>query len=191
MPANTETKPHPMKGKRLHRIPEERYVAARVIYETTPGATFVSVAEETGISARSLEERSKADGVWTRRALLPPQGLTEAAQAVADRYTGKLAEYGDDITADQKQIAVRETAVEVAVDIRAQLLDRHRKEWGAVRQLVYANIKGKEFNDQCKLAKISAETLQIIQQNERKAYGLEKGEGDDKKVTLVIDRGEA
>lgn len=192
MSANEEGKaPHPMKGKTAHRIPEERYVAARILYETTPGATFKSIAAETGISWRGLEERSKKDGGWAKRSLLPPSGMNEAAQQVADRYTGKLADYGDDITAEQKQAAVVETAAEVAIDMRAQLLDRHRKEWGAIRQLVYRNLKAGEFNGQCKLAKISAETLQIVQSNERKAYGLDKGGDGDTSVTVVIDRGDA
>lgn len=192
MPDNEEGKaPHPMKGKTAHRIPEERYVAARILYETTPGATFKSIAAETGISWRGLEERSKKDGGWAKRSLLPPSGMNEAAQQVADRYTGKLADYGDDITAEHKQAAVVETAAEVAIDMRAQLLDRHRKEWSAIRQLVYRNLKAGAFNDQCKLAKISAETLQIVQSNERKAYGLDKGGDGDTSVTVVIDRGDA
>lgn len=192
MSANEEGKaPHPMKGKTAHRIPEERYVAARILYETTPGATFKSIAAETGISWRGLEERSKKDGGWAKRSLLPPSGMNEAAQQVADRYTGKLADYGDDITAEHKQAAVVETAAEVAIDMRAQLLDRHRKEWSAIRQLVYRNLRAGEFSDQCKLAKISAETLQIVQSNERKAYGLDKGGDGDTSVTVVIDRGVA
>ena len=192
MSANEEGKaPHPMKGKTAHRIPEERYVAARILYETTPGATFKSIAAETGISWRGLEERSKKDGGWAKRSLLPPSGMNEAAQQVADRYTGKLADYGDDITAEHKKAAVVETAAEVAIDMRAQLLDRHRKEWSAIRQLVYRNLRAGEFNDQCKLAKISAETLQIVQSNERKAYGLDKGGDGDTSVTVVIDRGDA
>ena len=192
MSDNEEGKaPHPMKGKTAHRIPEERYVAARILYETTPGATFRSIAAETGISWRGLEERSKKDGGWAKRSLLPPSGMNEAAQQVADRYTGKLADYGDDITAEHKQAAVVETAAEVAIDMRAQLLDRHRKEWGAIRQLVYRNLKAGAFGDQCKLAKISAETLQIVQSNERKAYGLDKGGDGDTSVTVVIDRGDA
>ena len=192
MSANEEGKaPHPMKGKTAHRIPEERYVAARILYETTPGATFKSIAAETGISWRGLEERSKKDGGWAKRSLLPPSGMNEAAQQVADRYTRKLADYGDDITAEHKKAAVVETAAEVAIDMRAQLLDRHRKEWSAIRQLVYRNLRAGEFNDQCKLAKISAETLQIVQSNERKAYGLDKGGDGDTSVTVVIDRGDA
>ena len=106
MSDNEEGKaPHPMKGKTAHRIPEERYVAARILYETTPGATFKSIAAETGISWRGLEERSKKDGGWAKRSLLPPSGMNEAAQQVADRYTGKLADYGDDITAEHKELA--------------------------------------------------------------------------------------
>lgn len=173
-----------------HRIPDERFVAARILYETTPGATFKQVAEETGISVRSLEERSKRDGGWTKRALLPPTGMNEAAQAVADSYTGRLAEYGDEISADQKQVAVQETAVETAVDLRAQLIDRHRREWAAPRRLVYEAIQKRDF-ELAKLAKISTESLRNIQDGERKAWGIDKGEGDEKKVTLVIERGDA
>ena len=54
---------------------------------------------------------------------------------------------------------------------------------------MYRNLRAGEFNDQCKLAKISAETLQIVQSNERKAYGLDKGGDGDTSVTVVIDRG--
>lgn len=179
-----------MKGRTAHRIPEDRYVAARVLYETTPGATFASVAEETGISYRSIEARSKADGGWTKRSLLPPSGMNEAAQAVADTYTAKLADYGDEISVEQKQVALQETAVETAVDLRAQLIDRHRREWAAPRRLVYEAIQKRDF-ELAKLAKISTESLRNIQDGERKAWGIDKGEGDDKKVTLVIERGEA
>ena len=182
--------PHPLTGKRQHRIPEERYVAARLIYETTPGASFKSVAEETGISVRALEERSKKDGIWTKRALLPPHGLSDAAQAVADRYGTKIAEYGDEISAEQKQVALQETATELAVDLRAQLIDRHRREWAAPRKLAYEAIQKRDF-ELAKLAKISTESLRNIQDGERKAWGIDKAEGDDKKVTLVIERGDA
>lgn len=169
-----------------YRIPEEQYAAARVIYETTPGMTFVKLADETGISWRSLEERSRKEG-WTRRELLPPTNMSDAAQAVADKYSGKLAEYGPEIGAEQKQVALQETAAEVATDLRGQLIERHRREWGAVRNLVYDGLRKREYGDIAKLAKISAETLQIIQSNERKAWGIDKP-GDDAKLTVVIER---
>lgn len=169
-----------------YRIPEEQYAAARIIYEATPGMTFVKLADETGISWRSLEERSRKEG-WTRRELLPP-AMGEAAQQVADSYSGKLADYGPDITADDKQSVLKETTAELAIDIRGQLLERHRREWGAVRSLVYDTLRKKEYGDNAKLAKITAETLQIIQSNERKAWGIDKVEPPGNTV-VVIERG--
>jgi len=171
-----------------HRIPEERYAAARVMYETTPGITYAKLADEVGISYRSLEERARKEG-WTKRHLLPPNGMTEAAQQVADTYSGKLEEYGPELSPEQKQIALQETAVETAIELRAQLIERHRREWGAIRQMVYEGIKKREYGDVAKLAKISAETLQIIQSNERKSWGIEKQNPDgDAKMTIVIER---
>lgn len=175
--------------KPAHRIPEERYVAARVLYESTPGMTFAKCADETGIHWRSLEERSKKDGGWTKRSLMPPTGMTEAAQAVADQYSSKLANYGESVTPQEREAALKETAVEVAVDLRAQVLDRHRKEWRIVDMLLGEHVKARDF-DKAKLTKITAEALAIKQLNERKAWGLDvKGEEDTSKgVTVVIER---
>ena len=183
-----KSKPHGSLACTAHRIPEERYAAARIMYEATPGMTYAKLAEETGISWRSLEERGRKEG-WAKRHLLPPQGLTEAAQELADTYTGKLQEYGPELSPEQKQAALQETVIETAVELRAQLIERHRREWGAIRQMVYEGIKKREYGDVAKLAKISAETLQIIQSNERKSWGIEKQNPDgDAKMTIVIER---
>lgn len=172
-----------------YRIPDERYQAARIIYESTPGMSYVKLADMTGISWRSLEDRGREEG-WTRRELLPPKGLNEAAQAVADKYSGKLAEYGPELSPEQaKQAALVDTVAEVAVDVRGQLIERHRREWGAIRTMVYEGIKKREYGDIAKLAKISAETLQIVQSNERKAWGIDKAGDGDAKLTVVIERG--
>ena len=184
--SDEKKKPHPNTGRPGYRIPEERYAAARVLYETVPGMTFAKLSDETGISVRSLEERSKAEGNWNKAPLLPPTGMTEAAQAVADRYTGKLAEYGDDITAEQKQTALQEVAVDQAVTLRAQIIDRHRREWSAPRKLAYEAIQKRDF-ELAKLAKISSETLRNIQDGERKAWGIEIG-AEDKPSIVVIER---
>lgn len=171
-----------------HRIPEERYNAARIIYEAVPGMSYPKLSEQTGISVRSLEERSKKEG-WRKNNLLPPANMTDEAQAVADKLAGKLVEYGPEVTADQKQEAMVQTAQEFAVAERGKVLDRHRREWGAIRSLLYDTLKRKEYGDHAKLAKISAETLQIIQANERKAWGLKDEEQGSGNVTVVIDRG--
>ncbi len=175
--------------KPAYRIPEERYAAARVLYETTPGMTFAKCADETGIHWRSLEERSKKDGGWTKRSLMPPTGMTEAAQAVADKYSTNLSNYGESVTPEERHAALQETAVEVAVDLRAQVIDRHRKEWRIIDMLLGEHVKTRDF-DKAKLTKITAEALAIKQLNERKAWGLDvKGEeAGSQNVTVVIER---
>lgn len=171
-----------------HRIPEGRYNAARIIYEAVPGMSYRKLAEQTGISERSLEERSKKEG-WRKNNLLPPTNMTDQAQAVADKLAGKLADYGPEIAPEQKQEAMVQTAQEFAVAERGKVLDRHRREWGVVRNLLYETLRTKTYGDHAKLAKISAETLQIIQSNERKAWGLKDEEPGPGNVTVVIDRG--
>ena len=179
------------------RIAEERYVAARVLYETIPGMTVERLAQETGISEKALKTRNQKDGGWKHTPLFPRTPMSEAAQQVADRYTGKVADYGDEISAEHKHAAQVETAVEVAVDMRAQLLDRHRREWQPFRTRVYKQVdprsgmSEKDRFEMSKTTKINAETLAIIQMNERKAWGLDKpGESDTTQgVTVVIERG--
>lgn len=184
-----EEQDKPKRGGRRPVIPEERYAAARILYEAVPGMSYVRLSEQIGISVRALEERSRKEG-WRKSPLLPEKDMTDAAQQVADKYTGKLEEYGDEIGADQKRSAMAEVVAEVGVDMRAQLLDRHRREWGAVRKLVYETVKSKTYGDHAKLAKISAETLKLIQEGERKAWGIKDVEDEGKGVTIVVERGE-
>lgn len=190
-------KPHPNKGRPHNHIPDERYAAARVLYETTPGMTFIKLAEETGMSVRALEERSRGEGTWSKCPLLPNSAMSERAQVVADVYTAKVADYGDDISKDQKLAAMRATAEDVAVDMRAQVLDRHRREWQPIRNRVYKQLDPRTQMDEktrfemSKTTKINAETLAILQLGERKAWGLDKpgeGDGGSQGVTVVIER---
>ena len=93
------------------------------------------------------------------------------------------------------QEASRDVSVQHAVDIRAGVLDRHRKEWSAPRKLAYDAIQlsnqGKQTDafERAKLAKITAETLQIVQVGECRAFGLnEAARGADGGTVVVIDR---
>lgn len=178
-------------GGRAYRIPEERYIAARALYESTPGISIAAVADAVGVHYRSLEDRRAKDKAagneWKKIELMPPKDMNEKAQAIADSYTGKLADYGPEISPEQKKLAAQEVITETAEELRGQLLERHRREWGAIRTMVYEGIKKREYGDVAKLAKISAETLQIVQSNERKAWGIDKpSEGGH---TIIIERG--
>lgn len=178
---------------RTHRIPEERFIAARVLYESQPGATFKSVADEVGVSARSIEDRSRADGGWNKVPLLPPNGMSEAAQKVADNYAGRLEEYGPDLTPEAKHQAMVDTAVDTAISVRAQLIDRHRKEWQAIRSRAYkqldprSGMSEEERFNMSKTTKINAETLKILQEGERKAWGIDSVD-EGKPSVVVIER---
>lgn len=167
-------------------VPEERLVAARALYEGTPGMTLKVLSVETGIPKGQLEYRAKAEG-WKKNYQATQLGpMSDRAQDAADRYGAKVADAGPEITPEQKTEAVLETVAEVAVDQRAQVIDRHRREWAAPRKLSYEAVQSRDF-EKAKLAKITAETLQIIQANERKAWGIEQGDGDSN--VFVIERG--
>ena len=88
-------------------------------------------------------------------------------------------------------------AEEVAVDLRAELLDRHRKEWGEVRRLFCRSLKEAENArgfEVAKFAKISAETVELIQRGETRAWGLDGllidfGRMSEKELEAVVKYG--
>lgn len=176
----------PERSPRAQIAPDERYAAARAIYEGMPGMTFAKLAEETGLGKSTLERRANVE-CWKKNytaANLPAMG--EAAQKAADTYSGKVAEYGPEITDEQKAQVVAEVSTETAVDLRAQILDRHRREWAAPRKLAYEAMQKRDF-ELAKLAKINSETLRNIQDGERRAWGIDKA--NDGTFTVVIERG--
>jgi predicted transcriptional regulator len=173
-----------------YQIPEnDLKAAARAIYEGIPGATCVSVAKETGAPEGTVR-RWKAEGKWkpAKRAI---QNLSARAGELANSFQTKMSELGkpisDDVAADE---AARELSETFAVDVRAQLLDRHRKEWAAPRKIIYEAAQKNDL-DKAKLGKIVAETLMLVQTGECRAYGIDQnargaGVGD---TVVVIDRG--
>lgn len=161
---------------------DETRAAARALWEGDPTISKRQVAEELGITMRAVDRWSLDEG-WAKR----QADMSERAHAAADTYKGKLAELGPEITTEQQQQAMTEAAEETAVQLRAQVLDRHRKEWNAPRKLSYDAVKTKNF-DQMKMAKITAETLKIIQDGERRAWGIDSGPDGGGKVTVVIER---
>lgn len=73
---------------------------------------------------------------------------------------------------------VSAVAAELVLDERSRVLDTHRKETKAVRALVYQAMRaGKENRegaaDTMRVAKTAAEAVQLLQNMERKAWGLD------------------
>lgn len=177
----------------------DRRAAARAIYEGRPGATCETAAAEVGVPYSTVK-RWKAEDGWKPIPKALPE-LSARAGALADSWKLKMSELGkplDDEVAGAE--AAREVAVDLAVDVRAQVLDRHRKEWAAPRNIAYQAIKeatgpgadvGKAF-ERAKLAKITSETLTLIQAGECKAFGITAdARGGDGATVVVVERDRA
>lgn len=59
-----------------------------------------------------------------------------------------------------------------AADAKAAVIMRHKEEWEQHQQLIRAAVENGDF-DAAKLAKITAETIKIRQEGERKAWGIQ------------------
>lgn len=148
------------------------------------------VADETGVpfgTVKRWKAEASARGEPWRNQARTIVNLAGRAGALADTFKVKMKELGkpmdDAVAASEAERAVVE---EHAVDVRARVLDRHRKEWSAPRSLAYDAMAKKDF-DLAKLAKISSETLTLIQGGECRAYGI-TAEGRGGGNTIVIDR---
>lgn len=172
----------------LPEPPPERMAAARAVFEGKPRSTLNTTAEEAGVPLYWVRRWAREQG-WAKASRAMP-GLSAMAAAAADRFQRKMSELGkplDDAVAAQE--AARETAAEVAVDVRAQVLDRHRKEWSAPRKIAYEAVQKGDF-ERAKLAKITAETLKLIQDGECRAYGItQEARGGDARTVVVVERG--
>lgn len=168
--------------------PDDVKAAAKALYEGDPNITKQQVAAELGIPYGTVDMWSKGGSGsfgerWEKKSNI---NLSDRAQMAADNYRGQLSELGPEITTEQQMQAVTDAAEQTAVELRAQVLDRHRKEWNAPRKISYEAVTERNF-EKAKLAKITAETLKLVQDGERKAWGIDRAEGDGK-VTVVIER---
>jgi hypothetical protein len=166
----------------------DRRATARALYEGVPGTTCESVAKETGVPVGTVR-RWKATDDWkpARRAI---QNLSARAGELANSFKTKMTDLGkplsDEIAAAE---AAKELSEQFAVDVRAQLIDRHRKEWSAPRKIIYEAVQSGDL-DKAKLGKIAAETLMLIQTGECRAYGMDQAArgADAARTVVVIDR---
>ena len=170
--------------------------AARAIYEGTPGMTIARLEEELGHKvAQGTLRRWKSEETWVPAARTVPDLAGRAGQ-LANTFKVKMAELGkplsDEVAAAEVSKALSE---EHAVNIRAAVLDRHRKEWAAPRKIAYDAIQKSGRGDvagafeMAKLAKITAETLQIVQVGECRAFGLnEASRSQDGGTVVLIER---
>ncbi|MFD1558342.1 hypothetical protein ACFSHT_22380 [Paraburkholderia silviterrae] len=129
----------------------------RAEYEA--GSSQVALSKKHGCSRGAIQKHIAAEG-WA-------QDVTPVIQRkVAEKVAGVVAG-----CSPEKKAA----ALDEAADRTAAVVTRHRDEWDDHKQLVTNAIAEQDFG-KAKLAKITAETLKIRQDGERKAWGLDSGQ---------------
>lgn len=140
-------------------------MAARYDWETIraeyeAGASQSELAKRHGVSRKAIQKHITAEG-WAQDISGTLDRLTEA------KVAGVVA------GCDPKKKAA---ALDRAADAKAAVILRHKEEWEQHQQLIRAAVESGDF-DAAKLAKITAETIKIRQEGERKAWGItDKGE---------------
>jgi hypothetical protein len=180
------------------KLTDAEWAQARAVWEADPKVNYVHVAQEFGVTKQAVALRAKKDS-WQKKADMPH--IVREAHRAADQKSAPPTPIGKKgaAAADKPKIERappamlptpqdRAEAVTRAVDHRAELLSRHRTEWEDVRSLVNEAITENDF-DKAKLGKITSEATKIIQDGERKAWGIDQDQGDDKgKTTIIIER---
>lgn len=145
----------------MARLTTSQWLEARQKWEADPSLTFEALADQIKLSRQAVSKRANAQG-WAKVGAL--RQVVERAQFKAD---GKVAQVAGATT--KKDGAA---TFEASVEIRADVIDRHRVDWAEHRKnFTIAEVKADFENG--KKAKISAEMLLIRQKGERAAYGLD------------------
>lgn len=140
-------------------------MAARYDWETIraeyeAGSTMGELSRKHGVDKAAISRKAKKEA-W----------LADLSEVVNKRAEAKVN--GLVNTVDPKKKA---EAVDRAADAKAAVILRHKEEWEQHQQLIRAAVESGDF-DAAKLAKITAETIKIRQEGERKAWGItDKGE---------------
>lgn len=135
-------------------------MAARYDWETIraeyeAGATMGELSRKHGVSKQAISKKARSEG-W----------MQDASSAVINLAQAKVDGLVDTVNPKKKAEAVNQAA-----DRKAAILQKHRDAWPAIKKLNARALEEQDF-DAAKLAKISAETEKIIQEGERKAWGI-------------------
>lgn len=139
----------------------------RAEYEA--GASQADLSRRHGVSRKAIQKHITAEG-WTQDVSGTINRMAEAKVAgiVAGCDPQKKAE-----------------AFARAADAKAAVMVRHKEEWERHQTLIDEALAEGDF-DKAKLAKITAETLKIRQEGERKAWGIQDKAGTEVSGGLEI-----
>lgn len=158
----------------MARLTKDQWSAARIEWESDSTVNDSMLAEKYGVSQQAVTKKRMQDG-WQRAGIM--QNIVQRAQIEAD---AKLCASPNEVVRHNQKADV----VDAAVEIRADLLDRHRADWAEHRS--HFTIAGIAADFELgKSAKITAEMLKIRQEGERKAYGLDDNQAAQPKAEPV------
>ena len=125
----------------------------RAEYEV--GASQSDLSKRYGVSRTAIQKRIRSEG-WVQDISGTVNRMAEAkvAGVVAGCNPQKKAE-----------------ALDRAAEAKAAVITRHQREWDRHQSIMDEALSEGSF-DKAKLAKITAETIKIRQEGERKAWGL-------------------
>lgn len=149
------------------RMSPEEWAGIRAKWETDPrdGYTWIVNEMNLHVTHMAVLKRAKKEG-WAKKSSL--KSIVEQAQRKADSRK---------VAAKVSEKVAGETAVLVdsdAVDLRADVIEKHREEWGEHRTTFpMSNMLGEDGLGVARVAKTVAEAIKIRQEGERKAWGLD------------------
>jgi uncharacterized coiled-coil DUF342 family protein len=131
--------------------------AETICAEYEAGQTVSALARQFGCSRGAIQKHIEA-GQWTQNLepAIERQTMAKVAGIVAGSTPQKRAE-----------------AITTEADRRAAVALRHRDEWDEHAKLIHQAIAQRDL-ELAKMAKITAETIKIRQEAERKAWGLDQ-----------------
>lgn len=148
---------------------------AKLLYTTTPD-TFSEISGKLGLAMRSLMRWSSSDGGWKK---LDSPELARAAEERAKT----LAE-----AKSERDLMLAVVGQEAAIDLRAAVIEKHRLELLDVRRLIEEATQKKDAAT-ARLAGEICKATDLLQKAERRAWGLDTGDGNTQAVTVIVERG--
>lgn len=173
------------------RLGPEDWARAKALWEADATMTHGDLAKMVGTTKQAVQYQAKK-GNWQK---VSDQGdLARRAYDKADaallKTPAKPAEPEAETHPDAPAPGLAAVVAETAVELRAKVIERHRKEWDGARNNIYKAIQNSDF-EKAKLGKITAEALKIIQDGERKAWGFDKEADEKGQMVVVVKREES
>lgn len=165
--------------REVKKLQPEQWLAARVLWESDVKMSYGDVAIKFGCTKQAVHSKCKSEG-W--RKVGADARVISGAHSKADAAMQEI-EASPLVVKQYAESEIRGATEEVAIDIRSKVLERHRKEWDGPRSLIYEGMRVKD-NEKVRLGKTSAEALKIIQEGERKAFGLDTNDAPK----IIIER---